>query len=96
MKRKRRNFSPQFKAKVVMEALKERESINELAAKYELHPTQISSWKKEFHQNAHEVFATPRKSEQKALEQREAELFEKIGRLEMELDWLKKKIGPLK
>lgn len=95
MRKKRRNFSPEFKAKVVLEALKEQQTMSELAAKYELYPVQISKWKKEFRENMHEVFTTPRTSEEKELELREAKLYEKIGRLEMELDWLKKKIGPL-
>ena len=56
MRRKRKNFSSEFKAKVVIEALKEQKTIAELAQIFELHPNQISTWKKEFLGNASEVF----------------------------------------
>ncbi len=55
-KRERRKFSADFKTKVVLESLKERSSIEELARKYELHPNQISIWKKEFLSNASAIF----------------------------------------
>lgn len=55
MKRERRKFSASFKTKVVLEALKERETIQQLAAKFELHPNQISQWKSDFLANADQV-----------------------------------------
>jgi transposase-like protein len=57
MKKSRRKFSSQFKAKVAIEALKERETLAELAKRYEIHPNQISQWKREFLDNADKAFA---------------------------------------
>ena len=93
MERKpRRKFSADFKAKVVIEALKERSTIEELARKYELHPNQITIWKKEFLENAGLVFTKESDaSEQKKAQESDAEkLFAQIGRLKMDNEWLKK------
>lgn len=95
MGRKRRNFSPEFKAKIALEALKEVHTIAEIAQKYELHPVQVSKWKKELKDNVGTVFKNPRKTDEKKQELEQAKLYEKIGRLEMELDWLKKKMESL-
>lgn len=89
---KRRRFSPQFKAKVALEALKEQSTLAELAVKYDLHPVQISTWKKELRENLASVFEKPRKNEEKRHKEEKSQLYEKIGRLEMELEWLKKKM----
>ena len=95
MSKKRRLHSPDLKAKVGLEALKGIEPVHAIAAKYQVHPVQVSQWKKEAAERLPEVFA--RKADQNALEAkaREDELYRKIGRLEMELDWLKKKAGEL-
>src|SRR5690606_660226 len=76
MKKERRKFSASFKAKVAIEAIKEQQTIQELAVKYELHPTQINTWKREFLDNAESVFTTdksPIKDDSK-----EKELYSKI------------------
>ena len=95
MSKKRRLHSPDLKAKVGLEALKGIEPVHAIAAKYEVHPVQVSHWKKEAVERLPEVFA--RKADQTAQEakEREKELFEEIGRLKMELEWLKKKAGEL-
>ena len=95
MSKKRRQHSPDLKAKVGLEALKGIEPVHAIAARYEVHPVQVSQWKKEAAERLPEVFA--RKADQNALEAkaREDELYRKIGQLEMELDWLKKKAGEL-
>ena len=95
MSKKRRLHSPDLKAKVGLEALKGIEAVHAIAAKYQVHPVQVSQWKKEAAERLPEVFA--RKADQNALEAkaREDELYRKIGQLEMELDWLKKKAGEL-
>ncbi len=91
-RKKRRRFTAEFKAKVALEALKERTTLAELAQKYQLQPMQISKWKRELKDNISQVFEKPRSGEVKQREAQEAKLFEKIGRLELELDWLKKKM----
>ena len=74
-----------------MEALQERETIQEIARKYELHPTQISNWKSQFLSEASGVFE---KGVTKNDEEKEkAELFKKVGQLQMEVDFLKKVLG---
>ena len=89
MKRKRRKFSAAFKAKVAIEALKERQTLSELAERFELHPNQISQWKLAFIENSESVFdqGKPKKDEPEVnLDQ----LYAKIGQLEMERDFQKK------
>ena len=94
MRRKRREFSSKFKAKVALEAIKERHTLSELAEKYELHPNQITAWKKEFLNNAEEIFA--KKTSKKNDTDRElAKLYQKIGQLEIEKDFLKKSLGEI-
>lgn len=92
MSKKRRSFSKEFKAKVALEALRERETLQELAGRHELHPNQIISWKKHLQGEMASLFA--RKNEQKGgdLEGENTRLYEEIGRLKMERDWLKKKL----
>ena len=93
MKRTRRRFTATFKTKVVLEALKERESIQELAVRFELHPNQISMWKREFLENADKAFAGDGADEdRKAAEKEKEDLYKQIGRLSMENEWLKKKV----
>jgi transposase len=92
-KKERRNFSSEFKAKVVIEALKERYTIEELSAKYELHPNQIGTWKKEFIENAATIFQ--QKGEKQPDKKREVEmekLYAQIGQQKMEIEWMKKKL----
>jgi transposase len=89
-KRSRRKFSPEFKAKVVLEALKERSTIEVLARKYELHPTQINLWKKEAVNNFSTVFGKGADGEKEDNEQQMDKLYSQIGQLKVENDFLKK------
>jgi transposase len=91
-KRSRRKFSPEFKAKVVLEALKERSTIEVLARKYELHPTQINLWKKEAVNNFSTVFGKGADGEKEDNEQQMDKLYSQIGQLKVENDFLKKKL----
>jgi transposase len=87
---KRRSFSAEFKAKVAIEALKEQQTLQELAQKYELHLAQISSWKQELLENSASVFSQGKKKEQESVDT--ARLYEQIGRLQVEVDFLKKRV----
>lgn len=94
MKKTRRKFTSEFKVKVAIEALKERHSLSELAERFELHPNQISQWKQEFLEKSSTVF------DNKASKTEETEvdldkLYAKIGKLEMERDFLKKNLKKL-
>lgn len=85
---KRRSYSAQFKARVALEALKEQQTLQQLAQKHEVHPNQISSWKQEFLQNSASVFTKGKKKDE-AVDT--AKLYEEIGRLKVEVDFLKKR-----
>jgi len=89
---KRRKFSSAFKTKVVLEALSERYSIQELARKHEIHPNQISQWKAQFLSNAQQVFEKPA-PEQSAEEQEKEKLYKVIGQLKVENDFLKRALS---
>ena len=89
MKRSRRKFTSAFKARVAIEALKEREALAELSKRYEIHPTMISKWKQEFLEKSSDVF-DKRSEEESGIDPEK--LYAKIGQLEMENDFLKKSL----
>jgi len=93
MTKKRRRIPAELKAKVALAAARGDRTVNEIASQYKIHPTQVSQWKKQLQEEAREIFRDRRGSCKKEEEDRTAELYEQIGRLKMELDWLKKKIG---
>jgi transposase-like protein len=95
MKGKRKRFQAAFKAKVALAAIKGDRTSSELMAAFGVHATQISAWKKQLLDNVAEVFADGRKQESIDHESREAELYQQIGKLQMQLDWLKKKVATL-
>lgn len=88
MKRQKRKFTAAFKAQVALAAIQERESMSEMAKRFELQPAMISQWKREFINRAGEIFST--KSPEKQTEQEMDRMYAKIGQLEMERDFLKK------
>lgn len=95
MKRERRKFTNAFKTEVVLEALKEKLSVAQLAEKYKLYPTQISTWKAEFIEKSASIFGIDQveTNEQKVQKEKlEEDLYAQIGRLKMENEWLKKKL----
>jgi len=92
MKKQRRQFSAKFKFQVAVEALKELKTINEIASGYEVHPTQVKQWKKQLQEGGVEVFDEKADKAAQAQAEMETTLYEQIGRLQMELAWLKKKV----
>lgn len=95
MSKKRRQHQPEFKARVGLEALKGLAPIHAIAAKFQVHPVQVTQWKKELLTRLPEVFARKAPPSVAEAEAREATLYQKIGQLEVELDWLKKKSAQL-
>lgn len=88
MKKSRRKFSSSFKAKVALEAIKDQLTLQEIASKFDIHPTQISTWKREFIENSCKAFDSKTKSEETDTEK--STLYSKIGQLQVENDFLKK------
>jgi transposase-like protein len=91
-KTSRRKFSSEFKSKVCLEAIKERQTIESLAKKYDLHPTQITNWKKEFLEKSSAVFEKESNGENADKEQLIQTLYAQIGQLKVANDFLKKKL----
>jgi putative transposase len=91
----RKKHTAAFKAQVALAALKADRTVNELAGQHAVHPTLIHSWKKQLLQGAEAVFADGAKAVAVDAQAAQSELFEQIGRLKMELEWLKKKVGPV-
>ena len=87
----RKKFSAEFKAKVAIEALKDQKTVAELAVQYDIHPTQIQTWKKHFLDNSAPLFLE-KQADTRQIEANESRLYEQIGKLQMHNDWLKKKL----
>jgi transposase len=92
---KRKIHTPPFKAKVALAALKGDRTVNELAGQFDVHSTLIHAWKKQLLEGAEAIFSGAARPASADAEARQAELFEQIGRLKMELEWVKKKSAAL-
>lgn len=90
MSKQRRTHSADLKAKVALEAIKERLTVSEIASEYHIHPNQVTTWKNQLIENLSTVFSDGRKKLQEN-EDKEDLLYQQIGKLQVELDWLKKK-----
>lgn len=88
---KRRSYSADFKAKVAMEAVKGLQTANEIASKFEVHPGQVAQWKRELIDNVGDIFARKNAKKPPDSNETDSKLFEQIGRMKVEIDWLKKK-----
>ena len=95
MAKTKKQYSPEFKLKVVLEVLKGEKTATQLAGELGVHPVVLSEWKKQFIEAGPQIFAKTRKIRDGAEGKEKAELFEQIGRLKMENEWLKKKLGAL-
>ena len=93
MSGKRRRHSPGFKAKVALEAARQSKTVAELAKTFQVHPVQISQWKKQLLDGAESLFRDGRRREHEDSQALQAELFERIGRFNMEIEWLKKSVA---
>jgi putative transposase len=92
MAKKRRSFDEKFKARVAVEALRNQRTVSEIAAEYGVHPNQVRDWKKQLLSKCPELFADGRKRGTESDEQLASHLYEEIGRLKVELDWLQRKV----
>jgi transposase len=92
---KRKTHSAAFKAQVALAAVKGDKTVNELASIHQVHPTLIHGWKKQLLGGVEDLFAHPAKDASSDHEAEKAQLFEQIGRLQMELSWVKKKSAGL-
>ena len=91
MKRQRKKHSGAFKAKVALEAVKGERTLNELAAHFEVHPTQVVQWKQRLLAGASDIFTGGMERDAAQEEQLREQLYQQIGQMKVELDWLKKK-----
>jgi transposase-like protein len=87
----KKRYSAAFKAKVALEAIKGQRTISEIASEYEVHPAQVSQWKRQLRDGLEDVFTDPRRSG-RSEEKEKDKLYQEIGRQKIELDWLKKKL----
>ena len=93
MESKRRQFSPEFKTQVVLAAIREEGTLGELSGKYGVHPIQICKWRKEFLKEAPGIFSNKKNKYLEDKDKLIEDLYRKVGKAEMEAEWLKKKIG---
>jgi transposase-like protein len=91
---KRQRHSAQFKAKVALEALKGQSTVNELASTYGVHPSQITRWKQQLEAEVQDISANGQRKRAREEEELRARLYQEIGQLKVELDWLKSKVSP--
>jgi putative transposase len=90
---KRQTIAAETKVKAALAALRAEKTINQIASDFGVHPVQISQWKRELVENAQDLFRDKRTKSQADREQLIAELYQQIGQLQYELNWLKKKVG---
>jgi putative transposase len=94
-KKQRKSYTAAFKVKIALEAIKGQRTTNEIATHYGVHPNMVTQWKKQAIESLPDVFSTRRERDAREEESVKAELYQQIGQLKVELDWLKKKAGLL-
>jgi len=93
MPTQRKHYPADFKARIALEALKGQKTVNQIASEYGVHPTQVSAWKQQLKQELPHIFSVRRSRQAEDEEALKARLYQQIGQLQVELDWLKKKAG---
>ena len=93
MTRDQRRYDSRFKAQVALEAIRNRQTISQIASQYGVHPNQVSKWKKRALEGLVELFSDGKERREKDQQQLIDELYRQIGKLKVELDWMKKKSG---
>ncbi len=92
-KRGRKKYSGELKARIAVEAVKGQRTIQEIASHYSIHPTMVTNWKKQLLEGASDIFSNGRAQAVESEEEVRAELYQQIGKLQVEVDWLKNKSG---
>ena len=93
MSKKRRQFNAEYKFRVALEATKGSKTVGQLANEHQIHPNQIRNWKRQLLEEGAGIYTRNADRKQREQEAQEAEFYEQIGRLKMELEWLKKKVA---
>jgi putative transposase len=88
----RKRYSSEFKAKVALEAIKDQKTLTELSNQFQLHPNQITRWKKQLLDEAQKIFSINPNNSRRKQQELETQLYQQIGELAVELNWLKKKL----
>ena len=91
--KQRRSFSAEMKARITLEAIKGQKTVQEIASHYGVHPNQVTNWKRQAIEGVPGLFVDRRSRPDTSEEALKAELYQQIGQLQVELDWLKKKSG---
>ncbi len=91
--KKRKKYSKEFKARVALDAIKGQKTISELASEYRIHPNQISQWRKKLIDESAEIFGRGRDRDAESSEAEKDRLYQQIGKLQVEVEWLKKTVG---
>ncbi len=94
MSQKRRQHSAEYKFRIALEAARGEKTVSQIASEHNIHPNQVGQWKRRLLESGPEVFSKKPAREKREQEAHEAELYEQIGRLRMELEWLKKRLAP--
>ena len=92
----RQSYSKEFKARVALDVLKGQKTVGEIASEYKIHSTQIGLWKKKALEGMAESFARGKSLQVESLESERDRLYQKVGQLQVEVDWLKKVTGPVR
>lgn len=93
MTRTRKHYSAELKAKIALAAIKGQQTVNEISSDFGVHPTQVALWKKQLLAESPQIFSSTRANQAEDTDALQARLYQEIGQLKVELDWLKKKSG---